>query len=330
MTRNMEASPKGERVSEGRTLEEQFLSFDQIKDLQQSTKTQSHKLSGRVSLSLTPAPEAPHSPKIKIPIVMRTLNRRTALLFIFVALLAVALHAASLLYYQYSSLAAVRSEHEAKMLGLELSIGDLRSGLASASLKLELLDSRSRSNSWRNSLSTSEMNITGNYSNVHSARLPALWPRHLVRQRLGARKPLLGARALCRTRLLSRISWAHVAICCRALLPRRPPAIDCCSLQVRRRPQRCHTPQSDCVSQAHQRDNQSRPRAHRSHGSTSSQMVRTRRSAQKLHFYINGVQIHTVVFRYEYTRMISWLVWLLITSRFCLLNTILEFGLVHN
>ena len=175
ITCNMGDCAKDDRVFEGRTQEDQFLSFGQIKDLQQSTKTQSHKVSGRVSLSLTPAPDAPPSPKIKIPIVMRTLNRRTALLFIFVALLAVALHAASLLYYQYSSLAAVRSEHEAKMLGLELSISDLRSSIAS--LRLGLLDSRSRSNSWRNSLSTSETNITGNFSDTQMC-IPLDYPQY--------------------------------------------------------------------------------------------------------------------------------------------------------
>ena len=74
---------------------------------------------------------------------MRTLKRRTALLFLAYSL-AVALFVISFIYYQHSSLASMRHEHAAKVLELELSISDLRSGLTY--LKLDLLDTRSRSN----------------------------------------------------------------------------------------------------------------------------------------------------------------------------------------
>ena len=75
---------------------------------------------------------------------MRTIKRRTALLFLAYSL-AVAVFVLSFIYYQRSSLASMRHEHAAKVLELELSISDLRSGLTY--LKLDLLDTRSRSNS---------------------------------------------------------------------------------------------------------------------------------------------------------------------------------------
>lgn len=59
--------------------------------------------------------------------------------------LAIGLFVLSFIYYQHSSLASMRHDHAAKVLELELSISDLRSGLTY--LKLDLLETRSRSNS---------------------------------------------------------------------------------------------------------------------------------------------------------------------------------------
>lgn len=102
-------------------------------------KPQRRSVSGSDCPSLTPAPEGPPSPIKRSGFGIRTLKRRTALLFMAYSL-AVALFVLSFLYYQHSSLAAMRTEHAAKVLELELSISDLRSGLRY--LKIDMLGCR--------------------------------------------------------------------------------------------------------------------------------------------------------------------------------------------
>ena len=91
---------------------------------------------------------------------------------------------------------------------------------------------------------------------MRAARLLALRPRHLVRQRRGARAPPRGPRALRRTPLLPRRPRAHVALRCRALLPRRAFALvpRGLRLQLRRGPQQRHSREPDRAARARQRD----------------------------------------------------------------------------
>lgn len=126
--------------------EEQISCLPQANGLQMvkfENKRQQRSVSGSETVSQFPPLNVPQSPTKHSPLVIRALKRRTALFFIVYSV-AVAVFVLSFLYYQHTSLSAVRADQAAIVLKLELSISDLRNGLSY--LKLDLLESRARSN----------------------------------------------------------------------------------------------------------------------------------------------------------------------------------------